>query len=306
MAACGGGGGGTGGGTGGGGVVYSGVTTPALIDEKNAVELSQSVIGAGDLPSTFTAVSTAESENRAEIIQLARILAGVVKTRAESRSTSSDMQVFAGFQDSGTEKGDCSGTVQWSETYNESSGDYKESAKFTNYSNDCFYYLNGTIRIVGNDYTDSETISFESLNFQAGGENLTLAGTMVWESISLYEDHMTMNLVLRDERAGKIFKLDNYVVKDDWEAGTIEISGRFYHSDYGYVTISTPELIGYGPFTYAPSEGRLRIEGTKGTSATVTFNGDAGYVIKVDSDGDDAIDSTFNCTNAGVCSLSTA
>lgn len=292
MAACGGGGGST-----GGGVAYSGATTAAQINDQNAVEMSQSVIGAKDTGSAVAVVSAAEAENRAEIIQLARTLAGVAKKRGENRPTFPDSPVFAGVQDSGTDYG-CTGTVRWSWTANEINGDYTETLTFTDYSDDCLSYLNGTIRFASSG--SRETLSFESLNYQAGGANWTLGGTMVYQAVSTYVDRMTMNLVQRDELTGKTYKLENYVIEDDLNNQSISISGKFYHHDHGYVTISTPMLLTYDS-TGALIGGSLRIEGANNASVTVTFNSDASYAVAVDGDGDGAAEQTIDCTSTGMC-----
>jgi len=50
------------------------------------------------------------------------------------------------------------------------------------------------------------------------------------------------------------------------------ISGKFYHPDYGYVTVTTPMALVYSNCSgnYLPTGGSLQVTGANGVTATFT------------------------------------
>ncbi len=69
---------------------------------------------------------------------------------------------------------------------------------------------------------------------------------------------------------------------------TATISGRLYHSDYGYVDVATTTTLGVGAGD--PTSGVAVFTGSS-SSITMTFAA-TGYTIETDIDGDSAIDDT--------------
>ncbi len=101
---------------------------------------------------------------------------------------------------------------------------------------------------------------------------VTMAGTvnfafdMVTPSIAL-----VMNLDVRDDASGAIYRLQNYQVSvvdhTSYAEMTITAGSRFYHPQYGYVSVSTLQPLWINAGEYWPSAGELVIT-TDNTSST--------------------------------------
>ena len=66
----------------------------------------------------------------------------------------------------------------------------------------------------------------------------------------------------------------------------IEIAGTFYHPDFGYVTLSTPEPMVLHDGDEWPESGTLIVTGASGSKAKLTANDHLTCTVDVDGDGD--------------------
>jgi hypothetical protein len=71
----------------------------------------------------------------------------------------------------------------------------------------------------------------------------------------------------------------------DTLAHTVQVSGRFYHPDYGYVDVATPVIITYADCggVYHPISGTLRITGAGGHYGEFIGNGCVTYSLCLDN-----------------------
>jgi hypothetical protein len=82
--------------------------------------------------------------------------------------------------------------------------------------------------------------------------------------------------------------MEDYLITDlsgDSEED-IEISGKFYSPDYGYVTLSTQQTFIILTDDDYPSEGVLIATGVGGTQARLTALSSTTYKVEADTNGD--------------------
>jgi len=84
-----------------------------------------------------------------------------------------------------------------------------------------------------------------------------------------------MNMLLKDNIADKVYKFENYVmtITEDTKGryADIEVTGRYYDPDYGYVDISTPVPLRIYSGDDRPSSGEVVCTGASGTKAGLTL-----------------------------------
>jgi hypothetical protein len=74
-----------------------------------------------------------------------------------------------------------------------------------------------------------------------------------------------------------------------------QVSGKYYHPDYGYVNISTPTAFRIYSGSVWPSQGVLMLDGKTGiaggsTRARLTVISSNAYEVEADTDGDGTYD----------------
>lgn len=87
------------------------------------------------------------------------------------------------------------------------------------------------------------TASFDNLTIKSVCSSFISQGNIYYDDFKFPSSRETINmLILRDNSTGKVYKIDNYIVTYRKGGDYIEfviIMGRYYHPDYGYVTVST-------------------------------------------------------------------
>ncbi len=104
----------------------------------------------------------------------------------------------------------------------------------------------------------------------------------------------TINMVTRDDTAGKVYKMENYQLFASVNPGVwvdVSMTGRFYGPDDGYVDLTTPtpfrfDIAAAGVVAVTPSQGELVVTGGNGSKATLIALSNTDYRIDVDADGD--------------------
>ena len=102
----------------------------------------------------------------------------------------------------------------------------------------------------------------------------------------------TMDGYFKDETAGKVYWAKGYSLNIFEYPGRIEVEifGTFYHPDYGYVTVSTPDpFIVYDGDGW-PNSGTLLMVGANNTKAKLTAIDETRCRIEADTDGDGVYD----------------
>ena len=106
-----------------------------------------------------------------------------------------------------------------------------------------------------------------------------------------------MDILLRDNKTIKVCWVNNFSLT--LSAGSnyvdFQVSGRYYHPDYGYVNISTPTSFRIYSGSQWPSQGILILDGKTGiaggsTRAKLTVISSTNYQVEADTNGDGTYD----------------
>lgn len=295
LAACGGGGGGGGGST----IPYSGVTDQAVIDNQNAGEIAmgayENATSADSMNVlSLTPISSGDRANISHSMALAETLKEAFLTASDSTSaTASNIRA----QTSEPMYG-CDGVGYMTITANsQTSG----TINFVQYKEGCYsdfpVTIDGSVSfkatLDSNQEIQSFTLTYNALTTTTGGETFTFSGSMGF-TYGTTAETFTLTMVLRDEGTGKTFKIENYEVSYEYSSGTIQMSGKFFNPDYGYVTLSTPTPLVTLYTYYWPSSGVLRCDGANNTWVEITFSSSPELATgEADTNGDGVADFFF-------------
>jgi len=306
LAAC----GGSGEDNGGGGVGYdySGKTGPALIDDGNARQLAEtsykkssdsaSMYGYGKQPTTAASMTAAgEALGLQGAVDVMGTALSALPARYRSPAAANgDPLMRAASSDSGMEPGSCGGTMTYTGTADEQTGQFNFSLHYSDYC-ESGTTLNGSMGISGtfSEQRVDMTLTFNSLQAEISGQKATLIGTMDMNMQGTAVD-MTMNLVMQGEPGGEMVWLNNLQVRETSatdQTGSYSkttLQGRIYVSQEGYVDITTETPFRAGEYDTYPSAGSMKITGADGTWATLTATAAGSYRIEADTTGDGEID----------------
>jgi hypothetical protein len=283
--------GGGGGSNGSDGIVYSGITDQAEISESNAQDITAGAFGAGLVGDGLMALSLDEGSNDNFI--------GEFRTAKVPLILSDSLYLIdfttisaSGFQTAvqtvkDTITGSCGGSMSYSVSLDDVKGTFNGSFTFSEYCNDGAT-INGRARFNGR--INMNTSEFSEAHFSFG--NLSVGGLTLDGNIDIdftqVPNMITMNAYGQDPSSGKIYWVKDYEVTIAENTGFVEVemSGRFYHPDYGYVTLSTT-----APFTLYdgdewPTEGTLVVTGANGSKAELIAIDNEYCSVEADIDGD--------------------
>ncbi len=270
IAGCGGGGGGETSAS----VSYTGVTTEAVVTDTNAESLTAAAIetaGTSELGNLVIAGDLAE-ETPAQGLSLP----GLAKLLAEMKNLGqlAGPAVATGSTASQTVSGSCGGSATLSGTNSGDDVNVNITGNIT-YSAYCEATpegnatINGSITftLVGTVDNFVFNVATSYLAITAGGQSVaySLSYTLTVNGSSATAT-MTANYRGAD---GKVYRIENYQVALSNYGQTVAISGKLYHPDHGYVTVSTPTPLQYSSCSgyYRPTSGVLRITGAGGVYA---------------------------------------
>jgi len=296
--ACGGGGGGGGGSS--SGISYSGTTTPVLLSQDNAEQIMEEavlgVISGSGLLSPLSAVEASRFSGGKNpfLRNFIEVIHDIPAMAAGGRGVAFDPCASAVVTETINEPGSCGGAVTGSLRIDDNTGAATGSITFRDYC-EMGLVMNGTVTIDGtvNPYSEAFdlTMTFNSLTEVSEdlGLDVFLSGSIDMIS-SEYSDNVVMNMYLRDNSSGDTQWLNDYRIYSsysyDHEQEEMNISGRFYSSDHGYVTLSTEEPLTFYNDDDFPSHGVLLATGAAGTSARLITLSSSTYKVEVDGDGD--------------------
>ena len=190
-------------------------------------------------------------------------------------------------------EGSCGGTMSYSVSVDDAQGTFNGSFTFSDYCNGGTI-INGAARFNGQMDVDSgsfieATFSFDNLS---GGE-LILDGEIRID-FAATPNVFTFNAYGKDPISGVVFWIKDYSITIDEFAGYVEIemAGTFYHPNFGYVTLTTPEL---EPLVLHdgdewPESGALIITGANNSKAKLTAIDHLTCTVEVDGDGNGIYD----------------
>ena len=290
FAGCSGGGGGGNSGGGASGLTYSGVTTPAQVDESNAEEIAGGAFATGLIGDGMVGLSVDQQIESYHIrdfrsVKVPIILSDSLNLVDFTSPSSSGIQAATQTQ-SDIIAGSCGGTMSYSVSVDDQQGTFSGSFTFSDYCNDGTV-INGAARFDGQmDVNSGEfieaTFSFDNLS----GGDLSLDGEIQID-FAATPNVVTFNAYGKDPISGAVFWIKDYSITIDEFAGYVEIEmvGTFYHPDFGYVTLATPEPLVLHDGDEWPESGTLIVRGANDSKAKLTAIDHLTCTVEVDRDG---------------------
>jgi hypothetical protein len=312
VSACGDGGGGS------SGLSYTGSTAPASLTSTNSTTLLSDAYAGGNAGTAIGSIASLTNTSyhaprRPRSLALSETLVNFVRlsTAGATVGTASTAAAVNTIP-TNTMDGNCGGTATVSGNYDDVSGAISMTANFNAYCQDNTT-LDGTIAASGNIDTSSSssssisnmaiTVSNLTANM-ASGDSFTADGTLSIVPQSGYSSIatnsvITINMLLEDSTTSKLYKLANYQISQTVTStyNDIDITGRYYDPDEGYIDLSTPATIQVMPSDQWPSSGSLKGTGNS-SSATITALDNTTYQLDVDTDNN----GTVNYTTTGLWS----
>lgn len=319
LAGCGGGGGG-----GSSESLYTGVTSPAVIDNTNAVDIASGAYYGGEMVDTsflpgVLAVDGGGNTNSPpfKIFSLVRTFQGVMDSigvQPQAVGTMAVARPLTEWQEKFRDPPDATDNyIEFSFSWDDQSGRLSGTISFHNYGDGEGGVLNGTVSVIGTTTITSNpdpqpgepafipgelldiTIGFSSFTSSDGINTVTISGSMTLVNDSFTGNGTaTMNLYVTEQPSGMMSRIDYEVTTTVGADGTgnytdltiADGSGICLH-DYGCVDVeTTTPFRQYDMYTF-PSSGVLVVTGDGGRSARFNVSNDpAGYFVDADLDAD--------------------
>jgi hypothetical protein len=301
---------------------YTGVTTPAVIDNTNAVEIVLGAYYGGEMMDTsFLPVvlgvkgSGSAAPPPLNVVALVRTLKDVTDSivgQSQATKMVGQARPLTVWSDSGRiPEGAIDNYVEYSLSWNDQTGAISLVFSFHNYGDGEGGVLNGSINVTGTtsiDYNPDPqpgepellpgefleiTIGFSSFISTDGITTVKISGSMTLENDVTGNGSAILNLYVTDEATGKTSRIENYAVNvtvgtDGTGAYTdVTISaGSICLHDHGCVGVVTNvPFRTYDAYPF-PSSGVLVVTGGEGRSARlIVIDESTGYFVEADLDG---------------------
>jgi hypothetical protein len=281
---------------------YSGSTTEAAVTSINATEITKAAYQGGEFASAMIIGAVIVADDTGVGYSLPLRLPKVLKNVLGKIDFSSE-QIAAGadVRLSDSFPGSCGGTASYTITGYNLTGNFSGSLKLDNYCEEN-NILSGGASFSGRLNRDTSdfvtiTISFNAITYTKGSTTFTLKGQVdVDYSVNPYT--ISYDIVAKDNVSKKTFWWNTYKIEitdgtddDGISYEDFLLSGKFYHPDYGYVTVSTLTPFRFNSDSATPSTGVLLVTGKTGTaggsntSAELIVLSTATYHIIADADG---------------------
>ncbi|NNG02218.1 MAG: hypothetical protein HKM93_22770 [Desulfobacteraceae bacterium] len=300
--------GGSGGGSssGGDGLSYTGRTDPALITEANSHDLALTAYTSGEFAGSLGSFAGLEAESSVNgpgrplllhvWLALHDSMAQVDSAAAAGQSSVSAVQT-----ESQTVPGDCPGApgeARYTITADDVTGVFSGSIQYSAYCVDDTT-LNGEAGFTGVLDTDagefvSFRFTFDNLTSNSGFGSVTLDGSM---EMAVSGETVTISMSLLVDNEGETFRIDDYQIaaEDFITYSVVSFSGRFYHPDEGYITLSTGAPLYINHSDIYPYDGVLLFTGADGsadgpTRIRLTAVSDTTCRVEADTNGDGTYD----------------
>lgn len=272
---------------------YSGITTQANIDSDNAEYFATGSFNAGQSTSSSTGSSlsgvvsndgSAVPITKPSSVSIVKVLQKPIRNiNVDSIATPS----FSGaVEESFSEDCTDGGTVNSS--LNSTDGIYFTGTVTFNNCVEDGETLSGSTAVNGvidgnTDSIESIDMVFTGLTVSSTDTNITMDGSIGFVFSGYYDVQSTSNLVIRDNKAGKVNKMEGFVLSLTEGMGYDELylSGKYYDAEYGYGDVHTfmPFLIANGD--YWPYSGEAEVLGDNGSSVTITAVNNTEYTMTV-------------------------
>lgn len=285
IAGCSGGGGG-GGDDGGDGLTYSGLTTPAELSEQNAEDISGGAFGAGLIGDGMTGFSSLDRNSDEQwvgnfrTVKVPQILKNSIHLIDYATPAAGAAQAALDTTMEETIEGNCGGSMSYSVRADDVDSTFSGSFTFSAYCNDGTE-INGSASFEVRMNPETEEFIEAYLSFETlSGGGLTLDGEIEID-FTASPDEVIFNAYGQDPGSGKVYWIENYRITIDEvdenqdenvDFVQIEISGKFYHPDHGYVTLSTTEPFVLHTDNEWPASGALVVTGANNSRAELVAN----------------------------------
>jgi hypothetical protein len=287
-------------------VTYSGPETPALITQDNANTLSASALETRTGATGFTEFASLDGTAEAVGESYQPFLTGVstaIKGAMEQidyNTASNQYQTAASQTDADLISGTCGGNASYAIEVDTDTGAFSGQVAFNDFCEegvtiDGSATFSGVVNV--NTYElESYRFSFSYLTAISQTESYTMDG-LVDISISGSTVIVTMDMTLQDNNLDRICKVEGYqlLLTDGDGQIEIEVSGRFYDPDYGYVDLETEQSLIINEGDDYPSSGAVVLTGELGTAggatkARLTALSASQCQVEADTDGDGVYD----------------
>lgn len=294
---CGGGGGSEGdAGPGPEGPTYTGKTTPAEIDENNAIDIAAGALAAGLTGTVMTtSEASADDQGAADLqidnfrtLNVPRILGDAARAMdlsAPLHQWPSDVE--ADRTETGSEPGPCGGSVSYTVEINDNNGEFEGTFVFSDYC-DHGVIINGEADVEGTADPGSGDIITITFWFDSLSDGtLTMDGKISMD-FSASPITCTLEALLKDETTKKVYWAKDYSLNIYEYPGYIEVEifGTYYDPDYGYVDVTTEEAFVIHDGDDWPSSGILLLSGADNTKAKLIAIDNLSFRVIADTDDD--------------------
>lgn len=303
LSACGGGGGG--GSTGSvstPSLSYSGVSTAATIDSVNADQFVLELFDGGSIGGVAAASVTNTSQRPSTTGVLPAIKRLVVGLASLPRVAPVDRRAVAGVVTPAATINDTllcdSGSMNISGSLNDNNGTGTLSVGLSACRLDGTLYEGRlTVSITGADLQLGEITSaryaFDDLRIQEDARRYQFAGFFdIDASFTRNTENLVMNLVFQDLDSERSVKMENLSLISQYDSlfnpsqSDVSVSGRIYDSRYGFVDISTTNLLHYSAIDDFPDSGEILLTGAGQSSLVAGVTTEGSVELRVDNDGD--------------------
>ncbi|QWV95355.1 hypothetical protein KP004_09355 [Geomonas oryzisoli] len=285
FAGCGGGGGETTG--------YTGKTAPAALTAGNATQMSIDVMDGLDSVSSLGAIAKNVAASRPDSITV-KSLSDVLESSVASMVRKPAMAKTVAQATSGTEYG-YSGSFSYVGSLDPATGKLSATFTYNAYQPAAgSAILSGTVTVSGSVAATGEldrlSIVISSLQIAEpglyggdAGTFVTVKGRMTIENG--LDKTITFSMVFIDGATGKTYWYKDFSMVVSYS--TMTVQGTFYHSDHGYVTMTTLTPLSTTTTIYGdPISGQLLFTGDNGARVRLTYTGTGiGYLLELDATG---------------------
>jgi len=264
-------------------VHYNGKTTPAEITKENGKEIAANGLSNQSLGGTSAVFNSLDSDEQRSQVSIVPISVKIAQIFQESLSDPDELEVasigVAGAISSGT--GNCGGSfsINSSETNSDFSATYDDYCVGTG---DFSTTISGSISVSGN------TFSYSQLRIRSIEFDVSMNGSMSFTT-NLGNNSGSVsfiaNMDFRDNITNTTGRLEEYSVTANVGDADffITISGRIYHSDYGYVDITTITPLSFDSSTLELT-GEIRFVG-QNSAVTLKFLSNGNFRLTVENSG---------------------
>lgn len=275
------------------GLMYTGVTSPAVIGSDNAAELAGDAFIGGETGANlgmFSSVAGAQPNivRKIKLYEVIRTFDGAIQ-KIDIKGHHGDLLAIKTEKD--TVLGNCGGVAGYTLEMDDSNGSFTGSMSFNDYCNGNTV-ISGTAGFYGQVTVDASefldfNLSIDMVNLTSGDQSYVIDGDVLVD-VSGPSSTATVDMLMEDS-SGEVFWVKDYTLAifEGVDYVDIEVSGRFYHPTYGHVDLSTILPVRIFNIDEWPSFGELQVAGGDGTKARLlAFDKNSCRVI-VDTCGDD-------------------